>query len=230
MKNGKTAARLKKLGAGPVSDALGKTGAMDHEIRPRSANANFAGPAFTLRIHPADILMVPKALSECAKGDVLVIDGDSERDTAVWGGLITQAAFRKGLAGVVIDGAVRDIADIRKSKLPVFSRAVVANAGGAEYVGELRIPVPCGGVVVNPGDWLVGDEDGVVVIPRARLEETMAMAEKILKAEARMAAQIRAGVDFAAILKSDEALRRKAGEVFIPQLRVIGQTESGDGN
>ena len=128
-----------------------------------------AGPAFTVRIHTADILMVGKALSECPKDRVLVIDGHGECNTALWGGLTTQAALAKGVAGVVIDGAIRDSAEIARSRLPVFAPAIVAGAGGAEYAGELQVPIQCGGVVVNPGDWLVGDEDGVVAIPAARL-------------------------------------------------------------
>ena len=160
-----TGTRLGRIGAGPMSDALGKTGAMSHEVRPRSRNPRMAGPAFTVRIHTADILMVGKALSECPKDHVLVIDGHGECNTALWGGLTTQAALAKGVAGVVIDGAIRDSAEIARSRLPVFARAIVAGAGGAEYTGELQAPVQCGGVVVNPGDWLVGDEDGVVAIP-----------------------------------------------------------------
>lgn len=215
-----TSAALAKIGAGPVSDALGKSGAMNHAIRPRSANARMAGVAFTVRVHTADILMVSKALSECPKGSVLVIDGHAESNTALWGGLTTDAAFRKGLAGVVIDGAIRDSAEIARSQLPVFARAVVANAGGAEYVGELQIPVQCGGVVVNPGDWLVGDEDGVVVIPAARLDEAIETAKKILQAESQIARAIRAGKDLGEILKCDEVLQRKGKEIFVPQLRA----------
>jgi len=217
---GSTSASLVKIGTGPISDALGKTGAMDHAMRPRSANAGMAGVAFTVRVHTADILMVSKALSECPKGSVLVIDGHAECNTALWGGLTTAAAFRKGLAGVVIDGAIRDSAEIARSRLPVFARAIVANAGGAEYVGELQIPVQCGGVVVNPGDWLVGDEDGVVVIPAAQLDEAIETAKKILQAESQIARAIRAGKDLGEILKCDEVLRRKGKEIFVPQLRA----------
>jgi RraA family protein len=212
--------RLAKIGAGPISDALGKTNAMDHAMRPRSANARMAGPAFTVRVHTADILMVSKALSECPKGSVLVVDGHGECNTALWGGLTTEAAFRKGLAGVVIDGAIRDSAEIARSRLPVFARAIVANAGGAEYAGELQIPVQCGGVVVNPDDWLVGDEDGVVAIPNAKLQEAMQIASRILEAESRIALAIRAGKDLGAILQCDEVLERKAREIFVPQLRA----------
>ena len=214
-------AKLAKMGAGPISDALGKTGAMNHAMRPRSANPRMAGPAFTVRVHTADILMVSKALSECPRGNVLVIDGHAECNTALWGGLTTEAAFRKGLAGVVVDGAIRDSAEIARSRLPVFARAIVANAGGAEYAGELQIPIQCGGVVVNPGDWLVGDEDGVVAIPHARLEEAMETAGRILEAESRIAQAIRSGKDLGTILQTNDALDRKAREIFVPQLRAV---------
>ena len=194
---------------------------MNHAIRPRSRNARLAGPAFTVRVHTADILMVAKALSECPKDSVLVIDGHAECNTALWGGLTTQAALIKGLAGVVIDGAIRDSAEIARSRLPVYARAIVANAGGAEYVGELQIPVQCGGVVVNPGDWLVGDDDGVVAIPAAKLDEAIHTAGRILEAESRIALAIRAGQDLGAILQCDDVLDRKATEVFLPQLRAV---------
>lgn len=212
--------RLLKLGTGPVSDALDKGGAMDHEMRPWSANARMAGPAFTVQLHTADILMVSKALAECPAGHVLVIDGHGERNTALWGGLTTLSALRKGLAGVVVDGAIRDLADIRASKLPVFARAVVPNAGGAQYAGKLQVPVACGGAVVHPGDWLVGDDDGVVVIPASRLEETLEKATRIVEAEKRIAKAIRAGVEVATLLRVEETLERKSKEIFVPQLQV----------
>ena len=130
------------------------------------------------------------------------------------------SAQLKGLAGVVIDGAIRDLADIRGSQLPVFARAVVANAGGAVYAGKLLVPVACGGMVVHPGDWLVGDDDGVVVIPVGQLEETIEKAERIVRAEKKIAKAIRSGVEVATLLRVDELLERKATEIFIPQLRV----------
>ena len=212
--------RLMKCGTGPISDALGKGGAMDHGMRPWSGNAKMAGPAYTAQVHTADILMVSKALAECPAGHVLVIDGHGERNTALWGGLTTLSAHLKGLAGVVIDGAIRDLVDIRGSQLPVFARAVVPNAGGAEYVGKLQVPVACGGTVVNPGDWLVGDDDGVVVIPAAQLEETLEKAERIVRAEKKIAKAIRSGVEVATLLRVDELIEEKAKKVFIPQLRV----------
>lgn len=218
-----TARQLISLGTAALSDALGKTGAVDHDMRCLSAKAQMAGPAFTVRVHPADILMVAKALSDVKKGEVLVIDGQGELNTALWGELTTLAAFLKGLAGVVIDGAVRDIAAIRRSALPVFARAVVPNAGGAEYLGEWNVPVQCGGQVVSPGDWVAGDEDGVVVIPSEHVSAVQSRAKQIVEAEKKLEAEIRKGADLAELLRTHEVVKRKQSEVFIPQLRAAGQ-------
>lgn len=221
-----SAQRLMKAGSGALSDALGKAGAMDHDVQCRSANPHMAGQAFTVRVHTADILMVAKALSDCPAGRVLVVDGQGELNTALWGGLTTMAAHKKRLAGIVIDGAIRDRAEIRRSRLPVFARAVAPNAGGAEYCGELQVPVSCGGQVVTPGDWIVGDEDGVVVVPAARMEESLKIAGRILQAEKRIAKAIRTGVDLGEILRCDEVIDRKSREVFLPQLRGASEGSS----
>jgi len=202
-----------------LSDALGKTGAMDHDMKCFSANCRMAGPAATLRVHTADILMVGKALSMCAQGKVLVIDGQGERNTALWGSIITMAARLKALQGVVIDGAIRDVAGIRRDRLPVFARSVVPNAGGAEYLGELNVPIQCGGVVVNPGDWVVGDEDGVVVIPANRLRSVLKKAELLGQIEKQIERAVRRGQDLASLLRYDEALQRKSREPVLPQMR-----------
>lgn len=186
-----------------------------------SADCRMAGPATTLRVHTADILMVGKALSLCPRGNVLVIDGQGELNTALWGGATTACARLKGLAGVVIDGAIRDVAAIRRDRLPVFARAVVPNAGGAEYAAEVDLPIQCGGVVVNPGDWIVGDEDGVVVVPADRLESVLEIAVRLLGAEKKIERAIRRGEDLASILRYDEVLERKSREVFLPQMRLL---------
>ncbi len=202
-----------------LSDALGKTGAMDHDMRCLSANCRMAGPAATLRVHTADILMVAKAVSQCPVGRVLVIDGQGELNTALWGEIITVAARLKGLEGVVIDGAIRDLAGIERDSFPVFARAVVPNAGGAEYAGEYNVPIQCGGVVVQPGDWMVGDEDGIVVVPARRLSDVIQVATRIVGLEKKIARAVRNGKDLASILHSDEVLERKSAEAFLPQMR-----------
>ena len=216
----KTATALMSVGTAALSDAMDKSGALDHGMRCVSGKARMAGEAFTVRVHTADILMVAKALSECGKGDVLVIDGRGELNTALWGELTTLAALRKGLAGVVIDGAVRDIAAIRRSPLPVFARAVVPNAGGAEYLGELNVAVQCGGQVIRPRDWVIGDDDGVVVVPAEHMSRVQgARRNKSSQAEKLLEQEIRKGADLGRLLRIQEVIERKQSEVFIPQLR-----------
>ena len=184
-----------------------------------SANCRMAGPAVTLRVHTADLLMVGKALSECPRGFVLVVDGQGELNTALWGSITTACARIKGVEGIVIDGAIRDVALIRRDKLPVFARAVVPNAGGAEYRGEIGVAIQCAGAVVSPGDWIVSDEDGVVVVPRARLEATVALAERLRKVEIRIQRQVKGGKDLSALLRYDELLVNKAATGGLPQMR-----------
>lgn len=215
----KTRRRLLALQSALLSDTLGKTGAMDHDVKCYSARSKMAGPAATLRVHPADVLMVAKAVSLCPKGCVLVVDGQGELNTALWGSIITVGARLKGLAGVVIDGAIRDLEEIRRDPFPVFARAVVPNAGGAEYRGEFDVPVQCGGVVVSPGDWIIGDEDGVVVIPAARLPEALEAAERLQKVEKQIERAVRAGKDLSSLLRYDQVLERKSTETFLPQMR-----------
>ncbi len=213
--------RLLSLRPALLSDALGKSGGMDHDMRSFSANCRMAGPAFTLLVHTADILMVGKALSECSKGHVLVIDGQGERNTALWGAITTECALLKGVEGIVIDGAIRDVAQIRRSKLPVFARGAVPNAGGAEYPGEMGIPIQCGGAVVSPGDWIVSDEDGLVVVPAARLEAALERAERLLEVERAIYAEVRKGKDLGELLHYDELLQSKSAAGGLPQMRFV---------
>lgn len=222
MKHGSASLRKRVLALRPalLSDALGKSGAMDHDMRCWSANCRMAGPAMTLRVHTADILMVGKALSECPRGFVLVIDGQGEKNTALWGAITTVCARRKGVEGIVIDGAVRDLAAIRRDRLPVFARAAVPNAGGAEYRGELGVTIQCAGAVVSPGDWIVSDEDGVVVVPESRLDVALEAAENLRKIEREIQRRVEAGEDLAALLRYDELLAQKSATGGLPQMRL----------
>lgn len=209
-----------------LSDALGKGGAMDHDMQCRSASCRMAGPAVTVRVHTADILMVGITLSHCRKGSVLVIDGQGELNTALWGEVTTLAARLKGLQGVVIDGAIRDLYKIRHDKLPVFARAVVPNAGGVQYAGEFQVPVQCGGAIVHPGDWVVGDEDGVVVVPQERLETVIKAAKRLAVVEKKIEDEVAKGKDLATLLRYHELLAKKTSESVLPQMRFL---EKGKG-
>lgn len=217
--------KLMTAGTAILSDAMGKTGAMDHDMRCWSARCRMAGKAFPAKVHPADILMVGIALSKCPKDNVLVIDGQGELNTALWGGATTIAAGLKGLAGVVIDGAIRDLVEIKKELLPVFARSVVPNAGGAEYPGEVNIPIECGGVVVHPGDWIVGDEDGVVVVPSNLLAKVLETAQQLSRIEKAIYREIRQGKDIATLLHYHELLDQKSRKSFLPQMRFLGKKD-----
>lgn len=216
---------LKMLRTSLLSDALGKGSAMDHDMRCMSANCRMAGPAVTVRIHTADILMVGIALAQCGKGNVLVVDGQGELNTALWGEVTTLAARLKGLQGVVIDGAIRDLYKIRRDRLPVFARGVVPNAGGAQYTGEINATIQCGGAIVNPGDWIVGDEDGVVVVPAQRLESVVEGAKRLAIVEKQIEQEVAKGKDLATLLRYHELADKKEKEGVLPQMRFLEKTK-----
>ena len=217
--------KLQRIRTSLLSDALGKGGAMDHGMRCFSATCRMAGPAVTVRVHPADILMVGIALSQCTSGTVLVIDGQGELNTALWGEVTTLSARLKGMRGVVIDGAIRDLYRIRTDALPVFARAVVPNAGGAQYAGEVNVPVQCAGALVNPGDWVVGDEDGIVVVPLTKVQSVVEAAEKLALVEKKIEDAVANGRELAELLRYPSVLERKTKEGVLPQMRFLEETE-----
>jgi 4-hydroxy-4-methyl-2-oxoglutarate aldolase len=170
---------LKALTAAPtamLSDALGRWGNMDPVIRPVASGMQCFGPAFTLRCWPADNLTIHRAVELAAHGDVLVIDGGSGRDTAFLGDILVYAARLRGVAGIVLQGLVRDSGALAAQGLPVFASGATARGPVKETLGPVQVPIQCGGVLVRPGDLVAGDDDGVVVIPR---EQAGAVAERI---------------------------------------------------
>lgn len=176
-----------------LSDALGRTGTMDASIKPLAEGMRLIGTAVTVKTYPADNLMIHLGLKLAQPGDVLVIDADGVTDTAVVGELVGACAQRQGLAGFIVDGAVRDRAGFRELGFPVFARANVPNGPLKNGPGSVNVPVSCGGQIVNPGDIVVGDEDGVVVIPRERWEVALKGAQSILEKEATTRRRIEAG-------------------------------------
>ncbi len=141
------------------------------------------GSAFTVKVPSGDNLAAQAALDYAKPGDVIVIDGAGYEDRALVGGMMLAYAEMRGLGGFVVNGAVRDLDEIRASKLPVFAKAVTPLGPYREGPGEINVPVVCGGQVVMPGDILVGDEDGLVVIPRQDAKELLEAAKKNLAGE-----------------------------------------------
>jgi 3-hexulose-6-phosphate synthase/6-phospho-3-hexuloisomerase len=134
-----------------------------------------------------------EAIDIARKNDVIVINNDGGIHIAPWGELATLSCMIKGIAGVVIDGAVRDADDIRAMNLPIFAKAIVPNAGEPKGFGEINAEIQCGGQFVHPGDWIFGDESGVVVIPTEHAYEIARRALEVRKNEERIREEIRRG-------------------------------------
>ena len=160
-----------------LADVAGRRGAMHARIAPVHQDMKLAGPAFTVEVRPGDNLMIHAAIALAQPGYVLVIDGKGDRNAALMGALMLTTCKKLGLAGVVVDGAVRDKLEILALGFPVFS-AGFNPAGPTKCVpGRINHPVSAGGTTVNPGDLIVGDADGIVVIPRAIASSLMALAD-----------------------------------------------------
>ena len=167
-----------------VSDAMNRFGGMDLNIRPASPEMRVVGPAVTVRTRPGDNLMMYKAIEIASPGDVIVIENRGYTTVASWGDLISMIAKALGLGGVVTDGGVRDIEGIRRVGFPVFARDWYSPLGAfKDGPGEVNVPIACGGVAVLPGDVVVADANGVVVVPKADAEAVGRKAIEIAEGE-----------------------------------------------
>jgi regulator of RNase E activity RraA len=182
-----------KYPTGNIVDAMGRFGAMDPGVKPVGPGMKFAGSALTVRIRACDNLVIYKALEIAQPGDVLVIATSNFQGAATWGDLTSMIGKAKGMVGMVTDGMVRDVEGICQVGLPVFARGATPNSPFKDGQGEVNFPVTCGGVTVRPGDILVGDGDGVVVIPREDWDEVLKGAAKIVEKEQQIVANIQAG-------------------------------------
>ncbi|MEW5866528.1 MAG: 4-carboxy-4-hydroxy-2-oxoadipate aldolase/oxaloacetate decarboxylase [Bacillota bacterium] len=186
-------AKFAGLPSATIYEAAGKRGAMSSAIRPAYPGARLYGTAVTVRCHVGDNLMLHKAITVAGPGDVIVADFGMYDEAGAWGEITTTAAIARGVAGLVIDGRVRDIARIQEIGFPVFSRGLSIKGTTKEALGEINHPVVVGGVPVNPGDIVVGDADGVVVVPATRAYEVLQASLAREAAEAKIMEQLRQG-------------------------------------
>lgn len=193
-------ARLAALPAATIYEAAGKTGDMAPTIRPLAIGPRMAGPAFTLRTMPGDNLGVFRAIAEAPPGSVLVIDGGDTDRVTIWGGTSTVAAQARRLAGCVTNASARDLDEIRESGFPVYAPGVSVRGTAKTHPGWIGIPVSVGGVIVNPGDIVVGDADGIVVVAAAAAAEVATKAEAKRRDELDREARLRAGEDIKTVL------------------------------
>jgi 4-hydroxy-4-methyl-2-oxoglutarate aldolase len=188
-----------------LADVNGRRGALHGRIAALRPRMKLAGPALTVEVRPGDNLMIHAAMALARPGDVLVIDGKGDQTAALMGTIMMTACKQLGVAGVVIDGAVRDSLEIDEMDFPVFSVGTNPNGPTKNVPGRIGHPVTCGGVTVRSGDLVLADADGVVVIERQSVEALLPLAGKKVEDESARVAAIRKGNTAASWL--DAALR-----------------------
>jgi 4-hydroxy-4-methyl-2-oxoglutarate aldolase len=183
------------LGSATLHEAAGRRGALPAAIRAMTPSPACAGPAVTVFCPPADNLWLHRAVYECAPGAVLVADVSGAYEWGYWGEVLSCAAAERGIAGVVINGCVRDLLRLAEAGIPVFARgpAIRGTDKHPDGAGAINADLAVGQIVVHPGDWVIGDEDGVVVIPRADLAAVAAAARSRAEKEAEFMDQLRSG-------------------------------------
>ena len=186
-------ARFAKLPVANVSDSMSRLTAGGAQLRPMHGGGVLAGSALTVKAPPGDNLMLHKAIALAQPGDVIVMDAGGDLTNALMGEMMLTQATARGVAGVVINGAIRDAAYIRAQNVPVFAAGVTHRGPYKNGPGEINVPIAIGGMVIEPGDLVIGDDDGVLCVPFDQTDAVFKAATAKFDAEQRQIANIQAG-------------------------------------
>ena len=203
--------KLQKLPTGNVADSntsAPRQGVMDSGIKPLDPKSHVVGRAVTARCYPGDNLALHQAIYTAEAGDVLILDCHGYTEAGHFGDIMALACQVRGIAGVVIDGSCRDAEDIKALGLPVFVRALNPSGTVKKSLGEVNVPVNCGGIRVNPGDIILGDCDGVVVVPQEFEDEVFAKAQEKFDKEQHIVEQLKAGKTTLEVYGSNDLIEK----------------------
>jgi 4-hydroxy-4-methyl-2-oxoglutarate aldolase len=210
--------QFKQIPTAVLSDVTTKyENTMTHEIKPVSEDVRMAGTAITVKTYPGDNLMVHKAITLAEPEDVLVVDANQYTEAGIWGELASTSSKHHRLAGTIIDGAVRDIDEIREMEYPVYARAVSPKGSYKAHPGSINVPISCGGVSIEPGDIVVGDDEGVAIVGAEEAESVLVAAKEKLSDEEAMIDRIKQGEYIFSLAGFDEKyeeldIRETSGE------------------
>ncbi len=196
--------RLATFTAATVYEASGRNGYVDCRIKPLAPGMKIAGVALTVQCHPRDNLMLHKALQIAEPGDVIVADVGDYREAGYWGGLMTDSALARQLGGLAIDGCIRDGAEIVEKGFAAFCRGLCMRGTVKAVLGRVNHQIIFGGALVNPGDFVLGDDDGIVIIPRERIDEVLEASQRRVDAEERKSAALSSGTSSVELNKLDQ--------------------------